>query len=168
MGVAAVGVAAAGAAAAGAGATVGVAVAARSVAIAGRRDRSLSQPTPEVEFGEGAKITAPAEEAPVSPEAAARRVGLERLAAAEGLAWASFLCAELRAQGRSIAGGWPGTISEARRRVRVCTSDRRGGSVSGSKSAAGLSAVDLEWLTRTAYLAAKAEWRAQLDPDADE
>jgi hypothetical protein len=87
--------------------------------------------------------------------------GLERLAAAEGLAWAVRSCEELRQQGRSIAGGWPGTLSQARVRVRVCMTARldRG---------ASLTRDDLDWLARTIYLTAKAEWLAQVEPGCEE
>ncbi|HTE55792.1 MAG TPA: hypothetical protein VK698_33285 [Kofleriaceae bacterium] len=86
---------------------------------------------------------------------------LEHLAAAEGSAWASRSCDELRQQGRSIAGGWPGTMSQARLRVRVCMT------VPG-RPAASLTTADLDWLARTVYLTAKAEWLAQVEPGSEE
>jgi hypothetical protein len=42
---------------------------------------------------------------------------LERLAIAIGEAWAHELVRALRKDEREIAGGWPGTISEAKRRL---------------------------------------------------
>ncbi len=96
-----------------------------------------------------------------SPEDLDRWDVLERLAAAEGLAWASRSCEELRQQGRSIAGGWPGTLSQARLRVRICMTAR-------SNASPVLTRDDLDWLARTVYLTAKAEWLAQVEPGSEE
>lgn len=82
---------------------------------------------------------------------------LEHLATAEGSAWASRSCDELRQQGRTITDGWPGTMSQARLRVRACVSGPQ-------RLAATLSADDLDWLTRTVYLSAKAAWLALAEP----
>jgi hypothetical protein len=54
-----------------------------------------------------------------APEApTARRVLLAETSKQLGTAWAGEWFEELRVQGRAIAGGWPGTMSEARSRVR--------------------------------------------------
>jgi hypothetical protein len=96
-----------------------------------------------------------------TPEELDRWQGLERLAAAEGLAWASRSCEELRQQGRSVAGGWPGTLSQARLRVRACMTG-------GAGVDRALSRDDVDWLARTIYLTAKAEWLAQAEPGSDD
>jgi hypothetical protein len=87
---------------------------------------------------------------------------LEGLAAAEGTAWAARSCDELRRQGRSIAGGWPGTLSQARLRLAMCMNGR------SAKPIGALSAVDLDWLAWTLYLSAKSEWLARAEPGSDE
>jgi hypothetical protein len=48
-----------------------------------------------------------------------RTLLLERTAASVGETWARGWLAELGSEGRSAAGGWPGTITQARSRVRV-------------------------------------------------
>lgn len=87
--------------------------------------------------------------------------GLESLAAAEGMAWALRSCEELRLQGRPIAGGWPGTISQARLRMAACMAGR-------AQREPALTPADLDWLARTVYLTAKAEWLARAEPGSDE
>ena len=55
-----------------------------------------------------------------SEQTSARRtLLLERAAASVGETWARGWLAELVSEGRSAAGGWPGTISQARSRVRA-------------------------------------------------
>lgn len=51
--------------------------------------------------------------------AALRRGALEGLASSESTAWVEFLVASLEKDGRPIEGGWPGTVSEARRRLTL-------------------------------------------------
>jgi hypothetical protein len=43
-----------------------------------------------------------------------RRTLLEREPPSVGAAWAAALCETTRKEGRSVAGGWPGTVVEAR------------------------------------------------------
>ena len=97
-----------------------------------------------------------------TPQELDRWRALEHLAAAEGMAWAVSSFEELQRQGRSIAGGWPGTLSQARLRVavRMAGQDRR--------PTNPLTAADIDWLARTVYLTAKAEWLAQAEPGCDE
>ena len=52
-----------------------------------------------------------------SPREAARRLFLERSAVTLGQTWAEEWRANLRREGRPAAGGWPGTLREARVRV---------------------------------------------------
>lgn len=47
----------------------------------------------------------------------ARRTLVERTSSSAGEVWARWWRAELERQGRAAAGGWPGTLSEARARV---------------------------------------------------
>ena len=46
-----------------------------------------------------------------------RRALVEKAATTAGEVWARWWRAELERQGRAAAGGWPGTLSEARARV---------------------------------------------------
>lgn len=57
--------------------------------------------------------------APVSPSLGieARRALVVQAAVSAGDVWAKWWRAELERQGRQVAGGWPGTLSEARARV---------------------------------------------------
>lgn len=51
------------------------------------------------------------------PGLESRRMVVERTASAAGESWARWWRSELERQGRAVAGGWPGTLSEARARV---------------------------------------------------
>lgn len=95
------------------------------------------------------------------PKELERWNGLEDRARAEGFAWVSSSCEELRQQGRPIAGGWPGTLSQARLRVRACVTG-------GGPKVTALSRDDVDWLARTVYLTAKAEWLARVEPGCEE
>jgi hypothetical protein len=46
-----------------------------------------------------------------------RTVMLERLAVSEGQTWATLTREQVHSEQRRAAGGWPGTLSEARARV---------------------------------------------------
>jgi hypothetical protein len=46
-----------------------------------------------------------------------RRALLEQRPATIGAEWARAVCEGMRREGRTIAGGWPGTIVEARARI---------------------------------------------------
>jgi hypothetical protein len=72
-------------------------------------------------------------------------VDLEPLAMAIGEAWASELVRDLRSDDRDIVGAWPGTMSEARMRIRVALRVK-------------LDAEVLDELARAANLAARREW----------
>jgi hypothetical protein len=70
-----------------------------------------------------------------------------------GEAWAHDYVHELRAQERPPVGAWPGTMREARMRVR-----------------SGLAIVDsdrLDELARVANLAARRGWRKLCEPDLE-
>jgi hypothetical protein len=138
------------------------AAAARSVAIAGKRERSGVTPGP---FGRQVPPAGWIEGTEVGLEPTTADIErwrlLEELAAAEGRAWATRSCLELRQQGRSISGGWPGTLSQARLRTALCMNRR-------AQPDRALTSADMDLLARTVYRTAKAEWLAQAEPGSDE
>jgi hypothetical protein len=87
------------------------------------------------------------------PERRAELLG--RIAVEASVAWVTWWCDELRRQRRPVAGGWPGTLSEARARIVARVSADLGG-------AFALTYAELDGLARTAYLRAKGEWRARV------
>ena len=95
--------------------------------------------------------------------AEARRSLLERAAVAVGENWARGWLAELGLEGRSAAGGWPGTISQARSRVRAV--------VTLELSRARFEPAGVEELDRTAraaYARARQVWLASAKADEDD
>jgi hypothetical protein len=83
-----------------------------------------------------------------------RRSALEQAAIGAGTQWAECCRVELKRQGRAIAGGWPGTISEARTRVALAWSRAH------RKHRPAITHEELGWLARTAYEQAKRDWLA--------
>ena len=79
---------------------------------------------------------------------------LEPVAQAVGDAWASELVAALRSEDREIVGAWPGTLGEARMRVRAMVRTR-------------LELDDIERLARVAYVAARRGWQLVTAPDPE-
>ncbi len=86
---------------------------------------------------------------------------LERAADALGKSWAFSWADALVAEGRPVAGGWPGTLREARARVVSCTRERQ-------YTGFSLTEPNLESLTRRAYLVAKAAWHTRTGPTPNE
>jgi len=86
---------------------------------------------------------------------------LERAVDAAGEAWALDWSNTLHGEGRSVSGGWPGTLSEARSRVAACVAKRFG-------VARRVSAEELEMLARRAYAAARKAWLAHADLAVEE
>jgi len=84
---------------------------------------------------------------------------LERLVIAAGETWAREAAARLREDGRPVAGGWPGTLSEARQRVAEI--------VSGASTGPHVPAV-FDNLVRLTYASARRIWLAQAHVDSDE
>jgi hypothetical protein len=83
-----------------------------------------------------------------------RRSALEQTALGAGTQWAECCCVEMKKQGRAVAGGWPGTLSEARTRVTLAW-------VRGCrKHGSAITHEELGWLARTAYAQAKRDWLA--------
>lgn len=79
---------------------------------------------------------------------------LEPIATAIGTAWAAELVRSLRSEHREVIGSWPGTIGEARMRIRVTFRKR-------------LESVVLDELARVAYAAARRGWQAVSAPDPE-
>ena len=79
----------------------------------------------------------------------------QREASAEqaGRAWCVAVRSTLREAGRAAAGGWPGTISEARARL-----------VGTLGPGAGLSVEDSVWLAHVLYGAARKSWLGSQEP----
>lgn len=80
---------------------------------------------------------------------------LELAVDAAGVAWAAGFADALGKEGRAVAGGWPGTLSEARARVSQCAAGR-------------VTPDELDQLTRRAYDAAKREWLERAGPTPDD
>ncbi|HEU4407458.1 MAG TPA: hypothetical protein VFS43_19485 [Polyangiaceae bacterium] len=104
----------------------------------------------------GRELTAPAAGGVVG-----RRAGLDALAALVGDGWAKQILDELRREGRSPIGGWPGTISEARARL----SSFRGPE---ARALVPLDHEEREYVARGLYACARATWLANAQPDPDE
>jgi hypothetical protein len=91
-----------------------------------------------------------------APEAPAFRVPAELVAKATALgeAWSQDYVRELRGQQRAIAGGWPGTLREARRRVLAAMPRN-------------LDPNYLEDLAKITNLAARRGWESISEPDLE-
>jgi hypothetical protein len=74
---------------------------------------------------------------------------------ADALRWTLEWSARLREDGRSMTGGWPGTMSEARERVAAFT------------TATHAEAGSLEKLTKLSYATAKKAWLSKAQADGD-
>jgi hypothetical protein len=94
---------------------------------------------------------------PVRPEAGR----LTESAVSLGQTWAEERRAELLREGRPAAGGWPGTLREARLRVERLLlgklSPRHLASVTGDEREAA---------ARAAYASARVEWCRRAEPEA--
>lgn len=86
--------------------------------------------------------------------AAPTRDFLAERASQIGAAWAEEYVRELRAHARAPVGAWPGTMSEARRRVVI-------------QLAIVLAPERLQELARVANLAARRGWHAHSEPDLE-
>lgn len=95
-----------------------------------------------------------------SARVTARRMFIEQSAILLGRAWADGCRKELRREGRPAAGGWPGTLREARTRVgQALTLELRG------RKMPAMTEVEREIAARAAYASARIEWRKHLDPE---
>jgi hypothetical protein len=90
----------------------------------------------------------------------ARRTFIEQSAIALGQMWAERWRQDLHREGRPAAGGWPGTLREARTRVeRTFLVEMR------CRKMPAITEVERELAARTAYASARSEWRRHLDPE---
>ena len=90
---------------------------------------------------------------PVSDDEQRRRL-IKQEPAALGTAWAIDSCEELRQSGRSVEGGWPGTVKEARVRVQ-----RELTRLLAARGLAPLRPEELVAATSAAYEQAKRAWQ---------
>ena len=81
---------------------------------------------------------------------------IERRAMADAVEWATAWCDELAREERPLEGGWPGTLSEARRRVLAVMRGAPG---------PRLDAQATEQLVRRTYQVARRTWRARCDDE---
>lgn len=97
---------------------------------------------------------------PVDP---ARCELLELESSSAGARWAACCRDELRKQSRQAAGGWPGTMSEARAHVAayIGTELRRRGM-------GALTHQESELAARAVYAAARRHWLLRREPEASE
>jgi hypothetical protein len=79
---------------------------------------------------------------------------LSPIAIAIGEAWAIELVDSLRSEDREVVGAWPGTVREARMRVRLALRKK-------------LELAVLDDLARVAYIAARRGWRSLSEPDPE-
>jgi hypothetical protein len=89
-----------------------------------------------------------------------REETLGQVAVAAGHAWVHWWRAELARQGRPMSGGWPGTLSEARRRVLAHAVSQLGAD-------GALSDHELTDLARTVFATARADWIANAVREAE-
>jgi hypothetical protein len=85
---------------------------------------------------------------------------LEASAIALGQSWARRWREDLHREGRAAAGGWPGTLREARTHVEqlLVLEMRR-------LKMPLITGAERELAARTAYASARTEWRRHLDPE---
>lgn len=80
---------------------------------------------------------------------------LRRAIESEADSWVDTMTREMAAQGRPVAGGWPGTLSEARARVARCAAGRPDLRVTRD---------EIDELARQAYVFAKKAWLLRAGP----
>jgi hypothetical protein len=102
----------------------------------------------------------PEPEPELDPKVAARRAFIEEAAAAIGRIWAEGRREELRREGRPAAGGWPGTLREARSCVeRSLPLELR------ERKMSAITTPEREIATRAIYASARIEWRRHAEPE---
>src|SRR5258706_2299860 len=92
----------------------------------------------------------------------ARRLLIERAAVAAADDWVQRLSGELLAERRAAAGGWPGTLSEARNWARAYVLKRLSQLASTPPTA-----DELEFAARTSYARARSKWLSRARPAED-
>ncbi|APR76171.1 Hypothetical protein A7982_01518 [Minicystis rosea] len=112
----------------------------------------------------GAKPQAGLEPDPAGPppdKDSQRRSQIEQGAAALGKTWAQGFRDDLHREGRLAAGGWPGTLKEARARIgRAMVVEAR-----GRRKTLTITEAERELAARAAYASARDEWRRHSDPE---
>jgi hypothetical protein len=99
-------------------------------------------------------------EALAAARAELRRALIEQSASAVGLSWSEGFRADLRREGRLPAGGWPGTLREARGRVdQALPHELRRLKMPAITEAERALAV------KTAYASARNDWRRHIQPE---
>jgi hypothetical protein len=88
---------------------------------------------------------------------------MARAATSVGESWAQTWLAELALEQRGATGGWPGTISQARSRVRVALASE----LSRARFAPA-AAQEIDETARAAYARARQVWLASASADADD
>ena len=101
-----------------------------------------------------AVAAAEAEAVAVDVAVADVQLDLQPIAIAVGEAWAVELVQSLRAVDRDVVGAWPGTLREARMRIRIAL-----------RSKLELHLIDE--LAHVAYLAARRGWQEVSQPDPE-
>jgi len=117
---------------------------------------SVADIPPPNQFGDGTQPAPKVSAEGTSPEAPAYRVPPELAvkATALGETWTAEYIRDLRSQQRAIAGGWPGTLREARRRVLAAMPRN-------------LDPQHLEELAKITNLAARRGWESISEPDLE-
>ena len=88
-----------------------------------------------------------------------RKILVHESAVALGAKWARSWCDTMRGEGRPVAGGWPGTVAEARARVAAF--------FRGELAKRGLPRLtidELSWASKEAYASARHDWHALCAP----
>lgn len=94
-------------------------------------------------------------------QATARRAFIEQSAVALGQTWAARWRQDLQREGRPAAGGWPGTLREARIYVeRALFLEMKG------RKMAAITGEEREIAARAAYASARSDWRRHLEPES--
>jgi hypothetical protein len=89
-----------------------------------------------------------------------RKAFLEQTAATVARNWVDQCRHDLRLEGRAAAGGWPGTLSEARIRVKHQLDDEF-----ARHTIAEVSGTERELVARTAYTRARTQWFRKAEPE---
>jgi hypothetical protein len=89
-----------------------------------------------------------------------RRAFLEQTAVTVGRLWADQWRHDLQREGRPAAGGWPGTLREARARVEHHLQEEL-----DPRKIAEVTGAERELLVRRAYASARAEWFLNAEPE---
>lgn len=97
------------------------------------------------------------------PAGETRRAFLDENSASVGTDWSVALRSSLKSQGRAAAGGFPGTMSEARAYV-----NRSLPRALSSAAMPVLSSDEREWSARIVYASARKDWLANGARDEDE